>query len=223
MLRDALLIAAKDLRIEWRTREVVPTMTLFAVLVAVLASMSMFVDEATSRTVAPGVLWIVVAFAATLGLARSWAREREQGALQAVLLSPVDPAAVFLGKLLASLLFVGLTELLVAPLLALLLHAPFGEHAGGVALLLALGTLGFVGAGTLFGALTVKTRARDLVLAVVLYPLASPGLLCGVVGTRELLAGHGGAALWPWVKLLLAFDLVCVGGGLLLMGPLLEE
>lgn len=221
--RHALAVAAKDLRIEARARDVLPTMTMFAALVAILSSMALYVDEATGRAAAPGVLWIAVAFSGTLGLGRTWAREREEGALRGVLLSPISPAALFVGKALGSLVFLVATELVVAPLVALLLHAPVGEYLGGFALFLGLGSVGFVAAGTLFGAMTARTRARDLLLAVVLYPLVSPALLCGVVATRELFAGTPVSALLDWVKLLVAFDALFLLGGAWLMGMLLSE
>lgn len=223
MLRHALAIARKDLLIELRVREVVPTMTLFATLVAVLSSMSLFVDESTGQRVAPGVLWISVAFAGTLGLSRTWDREREEGALRAVLLSPASPAAIFLGKAAGALVFVLITGGVSALLVALLLHAPLFEHLGAFAALLLLGTIGFVSAGTLFGSLVARTRARDLLLAVVLYPLVSPALLCGVVATRDLFAGASVGQLGDWFKLLLIFDLVFIAGGVALLPTLLSE
>ena len=223
MLRHALAIARKDLVIELRVRELVPTMTLFASLVAVLSSMSLFVDEETGRKVAPGVLWTAIAFSGTLGLSRTWGREREEGALRAVLLSPVSPASLFLGKALGALVFVLLTESVVAPLVALLLHAPLGEHLGAFSLLVLMGTVGFVAAGTLFGALVARTRARDLLLAVVLYPLVSPALLCGTVATRDLLGGTPVSQLYDWFRMLAIFDLVFIGGGVALLGVLLSE
>lgn len=223
MLRHALAIAGKDLRIELRVREVVPTMTLFATLVAVLSSVSLYSDEATGRKVAPGVLWIAIAFSGTLGLSRTWGREREEGALRAVLLTRVSPASIFVGKALGALVFVLLTELVVTPLVALLLNAPVFEHIVPFAGLVLLGTVGFVAAGTLFGALVAKTRARDLVLAVVLYPLVSPALLCGAVATRDLLAGTPAGQLADWYKMLVIFDLVFIGGGVALLDVLLAE
>jgi heme exporter protein B len=222
-LRQALAIARKDLVIELRVRELVPTMTLFASLVAVLSSMSLFVDEETGRKVAPGVLWTAVAFSGTLGLSRTWGREREEGALRAVLLSPVTPAALFVGKALGALVFVLLTECVVAPLVALLLHAPLWDHLGAFAVLVLLGTVGFVAAGTLFGALVARTRARDLLLAVVLYPLVSPAILCGVVATRDLFGGADLVGVLDWVRMLAIFDLIFLAGGIALLGPLLAD
>lgn len=223
MIRHALAIAGKDLRVELRVREVVPTMTLFAALVAILTSMSLYVDEETGRKVAPGVLWIAIAFSGTLGLSRTWGREREEGALRAVLLSRASPASIFLGKGLGALAFVLVTELVVTPLVAVLLHAPVFDHLAPFAALVLLGTVGFVSAGTLFGALVAKTRARDLLLAVVLYPLVSPALLCGVVATRDLLGGTPVAQLYDWFRMLVIFDLVFIGGGVGLLGVLLAD
>lgn len=223
MLRHAFAIALKDLRVEARAREIVPTMTLFAGLIAVLSSMSLFVDDRTGRLVAPGVLWIAIAFSGTMGLSRTWSREREEGALKALLLSPVSPASIYLGKAISALLFVLITELVVAPLVAILLHAPLMEHLGGFTLLVLLGTIGFVAAGTLFGAMTARTRARDLTLAVVLYPLVSPALLCGVVATRDLFNDVPLSALTDWLKLLIAFDVIFLLGGAWLLGPLLMD
>ncbi len=221
-LRDAVDIARKDVRIELRAREIVPTMTLFAALVAILASMALYVDEEIGRKVAPGVLWIVLAFAGTLGLSRAWSRERENGALRGVLLSPIAPWSVFLGKALGSLGFVSITLVVVAPLVALLLHAPLFSHFGASALLLALGALGFVLAGTLFGAMTARTKARDLVLAVVLYPLTSPALLCGAVATRDVFDNKLGD-FGQWVRLLVAYDLIVLVAGVGLMEWLLAD
>ncbi len=221
-LRDALDVARKDVRIELRAREVVPTMTLFAALVAILASMALYVDEDIGRKVAPGVLWIVMAFAGTLGLSRAWSREREQGALRGVLLSPIAAWSVFLGKALGSLLFIAVTLAVVTPLVALLLRAPLLDHLGASALLLSLGAVGFVLAGTLFGAMTARTRARDLLLAVVLYPLTSPALLAGAVATRDVYDNKLGD-LGQWVRLLLAYDAIVLVAGLGLMDWLLAD
>jgi heme exporter protein B len=223
MIRHAFSIAGKDLRIELRAREIVPTMTLFGALVAVLSSMALFVDEETGRQVAPGVLWIAIAFSGTLGLSRTWSREREEGALKGLLLSPVAPGSLFFGKAIGAFVFVLATEIVVAPLVAVMLHAPVGDHLGPFAILILLGTIGFVAAGTLFGAMTARTRARDLLLAVVLYPLVSPALLCGVVATRELFNGVAFAQLIDWVKLLVAFDVVFLVGGSWLLGTLLSD
>lgn len=221
-LRDALDVARKDIRSEFRSREIVPTMTLFAALVAVLASMALYVDDETGRKAAPGVLWIVLAFAGTLGLSRTWSRERENGALRGVLLSPIAAWSVFVGKALGSLAFTSITLAVVAPLVALLLHAPLFDHFSTSVLLLALGTIGFVLAGTLFGAMTARTRARDLLLAVVLYPLTSPALLAGAVATRDLYDGKT-ADLAQWIKLLVAYDLIVLAAGIGLMEWLLSD
>lgn len=221
-MRDAWDVARKDVRIEARSREIVPTMTLFAVLLAILSSMALYVDDEIGRKVAPGVLWIVLAFAGTLGLSRAWSREREQGALRGVLLSPIAPWSVFVGKAIGSLAFISITLVVVTPLIALLLHAPLLDHVGHCALLLGLGSVGFVLAGTLFGAMTARTKARDLLLAVVLYPLTSPALLAGAVATRDVYDNKLGD-LSQWVRLLVAYDLIVLVTGVAMMEWLLAD
>jgi len=223
VIRDAWFIAAKDVRIEARARDVVPTMTLFAVLIAVLSSIAVYVDPRTGRMVAPGVLWISIAFAGTLGITRTWTREREGGALKSLLLTGVPPGAIFLGKMIGATVFVLITELVVTPLVGLLLQAPVLQYIAPFSLLAVLGTVGFVAAGTLFGALGARGGSRELMVAVVLYPLVSPAILCGVVATREVFHGVPLSQLTDWVKLLLAFDIVFVAGGMWLMGPLLTD
>jgi heme exporter protein B len=223
VIGTALRVAGKDLRIEARTGEVLVTTGVFAVLVAVMASVSFYVDSQRARELAPGVLWISVAFAGILAMGRTWAREREHDAFRGLMLAPVPRAGLWLGKALGSLAFLLVVEAILAPLVALLFHVEAWKVAGPLALLLGLGTVGFVAAGTTFAAMTVRTRARELVLSIVLFPLTSPALVAGVVGTREVLLGGGVEDLVAWSRILLAFDVVFVAGGLALAEPLLED
>jgi heme exporter protein B len=223
LLRTALLVAGKDLRTEARTGEVVVTTGVFAVLVAVLASVSFYLDAQRARELAPGVLWISMSFAGILAMGRTWAREREQDAYRALMLSPVPRAGLWLGKAFGSVVFLVLVELVLVPLVALLFHLDAWPVRGRLALLLLLGTVGFVAAGTTFAAMTVRTRARELVLSIVLFPLTSPALLAGVVATREVLLGGNVEETLAWSRILLAFDVVFVAGGLALAEPLLED
>ena len=128
VLRAAWLIAKKDLAIELRTREIVVSTGLFAVLVVVLLSISFFVDDSTSTVVAPGVLWIAIAFSGVLAVGRTWGRERENDALRGLLLAPVSPAAVFIGKAVGTYVFMMIVELALVPLVALLFHVELGDN-----------------------------------------------------------------------------------------------
>lgn len=221
--RDALTVLGKDVRIELRTRELVVTMGFFAVLVAIICSMAFFVDERTGRKVASGVLWVAVAFAGSLGLVRAFAREREEQAFSALLLSPASRAAIFVGKAAFSLLFLIVTEAIVLPLVGVLFHLDLLPIAGPLALVLFLGTAGYAIAGTVFGAMTVRTRSRDFMLSVVLYPLVLPALLAGVVATRELFDGATFGEVAGWMRLLGVMDVLLLVGSLWIFDPLMRD
>jgi heme exporter protein B len=214
---------AKDLQIELRTGEVVVTTALFATLVTLLASLSFFIDEDSARLVAPGVLWVSVAFSGVLAMSRSWARERDNDVFRGLLLSPAPRAAIYLGKLLGTLVFLAIVEAAIVLEVGVLFNLSLTPVLGPLVLLLGLGTLGFAAAGNLFAAMGVRTSARDLVLAVALFPVIAPALLCGVVGTRELLAGAPLHDVWSWIKILVAFDITFVTAGIVLFEPLMSD
>lgn len=223
VLAQAWIVARKDLTIELRTREIVTTAAFFAALVAILTSVAFTSGSETTKRVAPGALWVSIAFSSILALGRTWGRERDDGALLGLLVTPLSRSALFLGKAAGVFAFVTAVELVVVPLVALIFHIDLPEVAGPLALLLALGTIGVAANGTLFGAMTVRTRARDLLLATVLFPLLTPALLSGVAATRELIAGASLAELRDYLLLLLAFDIVGVVLGTMLFGMLIDE
>lgn len=223
VLRAAALLAGKDLRIEVRTREITVSTGLFAVLVVVLTSISFYVDDVIARRIAPGVLWIAIAFAGVLAIGRTWQRERENDAMRGLLLAPIPRPAIFLGKALGTLAFVVAIELLVVPLVAVLFHLDLIPALPLLVPVLFSGSLGFVLTGTLFGAMTVRTRSRDLMLSVVLFPLVTPALLAGVVATRGILAGEPVAETLAWLRILAAYDIVVGACGWFLFGPLVND
>ncbi|MBM4359915.1 MAG: heme exporter protein CcmB, partial [Deltaproteobacteria bacterium] len=183
--RQAWLVLRKDLAIEVATGEVVTTSGFFALLVVVIASLSFFSGPDARTAIAPGVIWVAVAFASVLALSRTWQREREHEALSGLLVLPVERSALFAGKALGVLAFTLAIELLVVPATALLFDLSLVRDGLGVGLaaFCLVATPGIAAAGTLFGAMTVRTAARDLVLAVVLFPLLAPTLLAAVAGT----------------------------------------
>lgn len=221
--RAATLVMLKDLQVELRAKDVVVTTGLFAVLVVVMASLSFYVDRASAPRMAPGVLWISVAFAGVLAMGRTWARERDENAIVGLLLTPIPRAAIYLGKGAAALLFLAVVEAVLLPLVAVLFHVDLVPVFGRVAALLLLGTVGFVAAGTLFSAMTVRTEARDLALSVVLFPLTTPALLSGVVATREALLGAPLSDTLGWMRILLAFDVLFVAAGVALFETLMSD
>jgi heme exporter protein B len=223
ILRTAWLIAGKDVRIEARTGEIVLSTSFFGVLVTVIASLSFYLDDQTARRIAPGVLWVSIAFAGVLAMGRSWAREREHDVMRGLLLTPSPRAGIYLGKAIGALVFLLVVEAILLPLVALFFHIELLPVLLPVATLLLLGTIGFVAAGTLFSAMTVRTRARELMLSIVLFPLVSPALLAGVVATREVLGGATFMETLGWIRVLGAFDLVFLAAGVLLFDSLMAD
>jgi heme exporter protein B len=220
---QAMVILRKDLLIELRTGEVVTTSAFFAALVVIIASFAFYGGPSTKRLVASGALWLSVAFATVLALGRAWQREREEAALQGLLVAPLSRSAIFAGKALGLLAFLSVVELVVLPLTALLFSVDLGECGLGLVAICLLATPGIAATGTLFGSMTVRTRARDLLLAIVLLPLLAPTLLAAVAATRELLGGVPLAELGDYFKLMGVFDVVFVTGGLGLFGTLIES
>jgi heme exporter protein B len=227
------IILAKDLRIELRTREIVTTTGFFASLVAILASVAFYAGSSTTVRIAPGAIWLSVAFSSVLALGRTWQRERDEGALTGLLVAPIARAAIFLGKAMGVFAFVTIVELIVVPVVALMFHVEIADVALPLAVVLVLGTIGVAATGTLFGAMTVRTRARDLVLATVLFPLLSPTLVSGVAATREIFAAAQSmqvatfaeqlAEVRDYLVLLATFDAVALLGGIALFGALVDE
>jgi heme exporter protein B len=218
----AAVVCAKDLRIELRTREVVTTAGFFGVLVALMAAMS-YAGAASDIRVAPGTIWLAAAFASVMAIGRTWQREREDGCFTALLVTPLPRASLFFGKALGVLAFVTAVEAVVVPVVALVFHLDLIVLGPSLALVLLLGTVGVASMGTLFGAMTVKTRARDLLLATVLFPLLSPTLISGVGATRDLFAGATLGEVQDHLVLIGVFDIVALAGGMGLFGALVEE
>jgi heme exporter protein B len=216
------LVFQKDLLIETRTGEVVTTSAFFALLVVVTASLSFYGGPTTKHLVAAGVLWLSVSFATVLALTRTWQRERDEGALDGLLSAPLSRSALFAGKALGLWVFIMVVQCVVVPATALLFSLDVGKLGLGLLVITLFATHGLAATGTLFGSMTVRTGARDLILAVVIFPLLSPTLLAAVVATRELLNGAPLGQLWDYLKLMAVFDLTFISGGLALFGTLAE-
>lgn len=240
VLAAAWEICRKDVRIEMRTREVVATAGVFAIVVCVLASMTYFVHPKYNRATAAGTIWIAVFFASVLSFSRIWQRERDESALTALLVSPIARASIFLGKALATF---GMILAIELPLVALAmflfaidfsppdeamrdphaLHDPTSVHVLAFAGLVVMGTAALALVGTLFGVMTVRTRARDLVLAIVLFPLLSPVLVCGVAGTRNAFETQPFEDYRGFLTLMGLFVFVGLATGVALFGPLVDD
>lgn len=213
----------KDISVELRSGEVFVTSAFFALLVVVLASLAFYVGPETRAQVAAGAVWLAVAFASVLALGRLWQREREEGALDGLIVAPVYRSAIFAGKALTLLIFLLAVEALVVPVSAVLFSIDLSLSGAGLFSIALCATPGIAATGTLFGAMTARTRARELVLAVVLFPLLAPCLITAVVATRELLDGARLGELVDYLLLIGVFDVAFVAGGLGLFGALIED
>ncbi|HQP37927.1 MAG TPA: heme exporter protein CcmB [Polyangiaceae bacterium] len=220
--RQTAIVLRKDLLIEVRTGEITTTTGFFAALVAVTASVSLHSGPDSATRVAPAVIWLAVAFAAVLAVGKSWHREREEGALRGLLVAPVARSAIFTGKALSTLAFLCVVEAIVVPVVAILFSVDLTATAPALLLIALAATPGIALTGSLFGAMTVRTRARDLVLASVMFPLLLPTLLAAVAATRDLFGGASLPELLDYLMLMTVFDVVFAIGGLTMFGPLME-
>jgi heme exporter protein B len=219
--RKVWAILVKDMAAELHTREMISAMLVFSVLALLIFSFALDLRGATARAAAPGVLWATVAFAGTLGLSRSLAREQQAGCMDGLLLAPVDRSAIFFGKALGNAILMGLVEVVLLPLFSALFGVPLLRP--GVLLVTALGTLGYAAVGTLLAAIAVNTRAREVMLPIMLLPLAIPALIASVRATGVLVEGGALGYAMAWVRLLVVYDLIIVAVALLTFGYVLEE
>lgn len=222
--RIALLVLKKDFAIEVKSREIVYTTLLFALSCILIFSLTFVIEGRPLQDAAAGIVWIAIAFSGTLALGRTFERERYAETLRALLLAPAPRAAIYVGKLLGILALLLATELLIVPLVALLFQADMFRHFPLLAALLILGTLGFAAVGTLFAAMLVRARTRDVLLPILLYPITVPVMIAGVRGTAALLQEPSEQALAVlWIGILASFDVVFVTLALWTFEPLMTE
>jgi len=222
-LAQTLRIATKDLRIEWRSREIVYTMAFLAVVVVLIFSFAFIVGDARpAPPVTAGILWIAVIVSGTIGLGRTFDREREGEPIRSLLLSPAPRAAIYLGKLLATVTLMLAVELVLVTLCGFLFSSMIAKQAGRIALLLGLGTVGFAAAGCVFSAALLRSRSRDVLLSTLLYPIVVPIVIAGARGTAQVLdpisPDFDGALFWT--QFLLGLDAIFVTVGLWAFEPI---
>jgi heme exporter protein B len=223
-LATAWLVTRKDLVIEFRSREVVYTTLFFAVSCVLVFAFGFVREGIAADNVAAGILWIAIAFSGTLALGRTFERERQNDTLRALMLAPVDRPALYVGKLFAVLLLLAIVEAIVVPLVALMFHAPFFTYPVLTASILAAGTIGFTAVGTLFAAMLVRARSRDVLLPILLYPITIPVIIAGVRGTAALLQPDADLPVARmWLSMLVFFDVVFITLALWTFEPAMTE
>jgi heme exporter protein B len=221
--RAVWVITRKDLLIEARTREILLT-TMFFALACVLVFAFGFVKEGRPVSdAAAGILWIAIAFSGTLALGRAFERERQGETLRALLIAPIDRPALYVGKLVGILILLASVEVIIVPLVALMFQAALFDHLLLMLGLLATGTIGFSAVGTLFAAMLVRARSRDVMLPVLLYPITIPVIVAGVRGTAALLQPDGEPMARAWLAMLVFFDVVFITLALWTFEPVMTE
>jgi heme exporter protein B len=221
-VRQVLRIAAKDLRIELRSREILATMTFLAVVVVLIFSFAFVVGDARPPApVTAGILWIAVIVSGTVGLGRTFDRERDGEAIRSLLLSPAPRGAIYLGKLLATVVLMLVTETVLTALCGVLFSAGIAAELANVAALLVLGAIGFAAVGCVFSAALLRSRSRDVLLSTLLYPIIVPVVIAGARGTAQLIdpiaPDLAGARFWT--QFLIAVDVIFVTVGLWAFEP----
>jgi heme exporter protein B len=213
-------IVRKDLALQRRSREMLNSMFIFALIVILIFSFSFELRVERVSVVAPGVLWVAFTFAGMLGLGRSFILESDQGCLEGLLLCPVDRSVIYFGKMLGNLLFILMTEAVILPLCLALFNLPFKL------LLLPtifLGTVGFSAVGTLFSAMTVHMRAREVMLPILLFPIVMPALIAAVRLTGGVLDGQPWSDMRHWLQLLVGFDVMFLSVSTMAFDYVVEE
>jgi len=223
VLSAAWLVARKDLTIEFRTRTAFFSALVFAVLGLCIFYFAWDVTAVSAVDLAPGVLWVILTFSGLLGLQRSFSVEENERAMDALLVAPVDREAIYLGKAIANLLFVAAIQVVAIPALALFYNLPFGKSFAVMLVIAALAVVGLVAVGTLFSAMAVNTRLAELLLPMLSLPFFVPIVIGAAQSTARILAGRPLAEAWPWLKILIAFDIVFLTACTLAFPYTLEE
>ena len=214
-------IVWKDLAVEWRSRQLLTSMLVFALLVILIFNFALDLDARDRAEISAGVLWATFAFAGTLGFSRSLAIETEGDALDALLLAPVDRSAIYIGKLAANVLFLAILQILTLPIYGLLYN--INVFQPGLLVVMGLGAIGYTAIGTLLSAMSAQARTREMLLPVLLFPLALPLLISAVKASSGFLDGLAIESIWPSLNLLIAYDVIMLSLGYMFFDFVVEE
>lgn len=218
-LGKVLTILWKDILSELRTRDIVVSVFVFALLVIVIFNFA-FEPERVGL-VASGVLWVALTFAGVLGLSRSFVLEKDNDCLEGLMLCPVDREVIYFGKMLGSLTFILVVAAIVLPIFFILFNLPIFRPE--LVLIVVLATIGFASVGTLFSALAVNTKAREIMLPILFFPIVVPVIIAAVKATGLVLAGESWDSLSPWLQVMVAFDIIFIVVSSLVFEFIIEE
>lgn len=220
-LRAVFAVIWKDLAAELRSREILSAMLVFALLVIFIFNFALELDSQARASVTAGVLWVTFTFAGTLGLNRSMAVEKDRGCLDGLLLAPVDRTAIYFGKTIANFIFMLLVAVIVLPVYSVLYNQNL--FLPGLWLVILLGSLGYVGIGTLLSTMAVQARTRDILLPILLFPVVIPVLVAAVRATSGFLQALPFEDIRPWISLLLVYDVIFIAVAFMVFEYVVEE
>ena len=211
----------KDLAAELRSKELISSMLVFSLLVIMIFNFALALDRTARENVAAGVLWVITAFTGTLGLNRSLAQEKDRGSLDGLLLAPIDRSALYFGKMLGNILFIGAIQVILLPIFTVLFNVNMLQ--AWLLLIVLLGTIGYSAVGTLLASLAVHSRSRDVMLPILLFPVALPLLVAAVTATGNVLIAASWDEISPWINLLVVYDVIFVAVAFMLFEYVVEE
>jgi len=211
----------KDLTAEWRTRENLSAMLVFALLVILIFNFALDLDIQAQESLSAGVLWTTFIFAGTIGLNRSLSVEKDRGCLDGLLLAPVDRSVIYFGKAIGNLIFMLLVEIVVLPVYSFLYQVPVFQP--GFLLVVLLGSIGYVAVGTLLATMVVQVRTRDILLPILLFPLTLPVIIPAVKASQGFLLMLPLTEITPWLNLLIVYDLIFTAAAFMVFDFVVEE
>jgi len=220
-IAKACVIAAKDMLTEIRTREVISSVVVFAVLVIVIFNFAFGSNQQAAGLVAPGIIWVTFAFAGILSLNRSFVLEKEEDCIEGLMVAPISREAIYLGKFFGNLLFIFLIQAIVIPVFSLLFNVGFFNIE--LVLITILASVGFASVGTLFAAMAVSTRARELVLPILFFPVITPVIIAAVNASAVILGGGVLSDITQWLGIIGAFDIIFIVASYLVFCFIIEE
>jgi len=220
-LRAMGAVIWKDLAAEWRSRELLSAMLVFALLVILIFNFALELDPVGRANITAGILWVTFTFAGTLGLNRSMAVEKDRGCLDGLLLAPVDRTAIYFGKALANWIFMLAVAAIVLPVYSVLYNINLFNP--GLLLVILLGSEGYVAVGTLLATMSVQARTRDILLPILLFPVAIPVVVAAVKASGNFLSGLEFIEIQPWLNLLIVYDVIFTAVSFMTFDAVVEE
>ncbi|MFA4910987.1 MAG: heme exporter protein CcmB [Desulfobacteria bacterium] len=213
----------KDITSELRTKEMLLSMCLFSFLVLIIFNFAFDIGFKNLRESIPGILWVAFIFSGLMGLSRSFGVERDRGTLYGLLLCPISPWGIYLGKMIGTLIFMVIMEIFTLSIFTILYNINVIPFLLPLGLIIFLGTLGFATIGTIFSAMSATTKARDVMLSILVFPISVPIIIASVKATAMIFLGEPIQEIYSWLKILVAFDLVFLLLAYLTFGFIMEE